>query len=61
MSEVKVDNDWEIEDAVRILVRAEEIKKDSELMKKVQPKLEKMKQAVLNAAEILYKREEQEK
>jgi len=55
---VKVDNDWEIEDALRILVRAEEIKNDAALMKKIQPKLEKMKKAVLNAADILYKREE---
>lgn len=46
--------DWEIDDAVRTLVRAEEIKQDIELMAVIKPKLEKQAKAVLNASQVLY-------
>ncbi len=49
--------EWEIEDAVRILIRAEEIKQDVELMKLVKPKLEEKAIAakkVVDASEVLY-------
>lgn len=49
--------EWEIEDAVRTLIRAEEIKQDVELMKLVKPKLEEKAIAakkVVDASEVLY-------
>jgi len=46
--------DWEIEEAARTLLRAEEIKQDAELMKLAAPKLEKTVRAAASAAEILY-------
>ena len=39
-------NDWETEDAVRTLVRAEEIRKDSKLMRKVKIRATKDKNAL---------------
>ena len=45
---------WEVEDAVRTILRAEEIKQDEELMKLVKPELEKHTKAAINAAKILY-------
>ena len=47
-------DEWEIKDAVRTLVRAEEIKADTELMALVTPELNKQVKAINNAAEILY-------
>ncbi len=47
-------DEWEIKDAVRTLVRAEEIKADTELMALVTPELNKQMKAINNAAEILY-------
>ena len=49
--------DWEIEDAARTIMRAEEIKQDEELMKLVAPKIKKQAQAAVNAfnaAKVLY-------
>ena len=49
--------EWEIEDAVRTLIRAEEIKQDVELMKLVKPKLTEKAIAakkVVDASEVLY-------
>ncbi|MBQ8635341.1 hypothetical protein IJ425_04220 [bacterium] len=45
---------WEIEDAIRILVRAEEIKADKEMMALIAPKLKEKAVAINNAANILY-------
>lgn len=48
---------WEIENAVRTIIEAEQIKLDKEKMKYVLPQLEKQKTAVDNAssvADILY-------
>lgn len=48
---------WEIENAVRTIIEAEQIKLDKEKMKYVLPQLEKQKTAVENAssvADILY-------
>ena len=36
-----VESDWELEDAVRTLARAEEIKQDEKLMGKIRPMLDK--------------------
>lgn len=47
-------DEWEIKDAVRTLIRAEEIKQDKELMSFVAPELEKQGKAIKSAAEILY-------
>lgn len=47
-------DEWEIKDAVRTLIRAEEIKQDKELMSFVAPELEKQSKAIKSAAEILY-------
>lgn len=47
-------DEWEIKDAVRTLIRAEEIKQDKELMAFVAPELEKQSKAIKSAAEILY-------
>lgn len=52
--------EWEIEDAVRTLIRAEEIKQDVKLMKLVKPKLEEKAIAakkVVDASEVLYGKE----
>ena len=65
MSEIKLNIDaepvqeekyknWEIDDAVRTLLRAEEIKQDKELMALVAPKLKQTADAAANAAKILY-------
>ena len=53
--------EWEIEDAARTLMRAEEIKQDAELMALVQPKLQKQIKAATNVAKILYGNNEQNK
>lgn len=45
---------WEIEDAIRTLVRAEEIKADEKLMMIIAPKLKEKAIATNNAASILY-------
>lgn len=47
-------DEWEIKDAVRTLIRVEEIKQDKELMSFVAPELEKQSKAIKSAAEILY-------
>ena len=47
-------DEWDIKNAVRTLVEAEEIKNNSELMAFVAPELEKQAKAVKSAAEILY-------
>lgn len=46
--------DWEIEDAARTIMRAEEIKQDKELMALVAPKIQKQAKAAANAAKVLY-------
>lgn len=46
--------DWEIDDAARTIMRAEEIKQDTELMKLVAPKIQKQAVAAVNAAKVLY-------
>lgn len=53
---------WEIENAVDIIIKAEQIKLDKEKMKYVLPLLEKQKKALDNAssaAEVLYGNREQ--
>lgn len=50
---------WEIEDAIRTLVRAEEIKADKEMMALIAPKLKEKAVATNNAANILYGKEEE--
>lgn len=47
-------DEWDIKDAVRTLIRAEEIKADTELMALVTPELDKQAKATKSAAEILY-------
>lgn len=47
-------DDWEIKNAVRVLIEAEEIKKNTELMALVAPELKKEFNAIKSAAEILY-------
>jgi hypothetical protein len=37
----KIADDWELEDAVRTLARAEEIKQDEKMMGKIRPMLDK--------------------
>ena len=49
--------DWEIDDAARTIMRAEEIKQDKELMALVAPKLKQKAEAAINAANVLYKKE----
>ena len=46
--------DWEIDDAARTIMRAEEIKQDKELMALVAPKLKQKADATINAAKVLY-------
>ncbi len=50
---------WEIEDAIRTLVRAEEIKADKEMMALIAPKLKEKAIATNNAANILYGKDEE--
>ena len=47
-------DEWEIKNAVRTLIEAEEIKSNVELMAFVAPELEKQAKATKSAAEILY-------
>lgn len=47
-------DEWEIKNAVRTLIEAEEIKGNAELMAFVAPELEKQAKATKSAAEILY-------
>jgi len=46
--------DWEIEEAVGTILKAEEIKQNKELMALVAPKLQKAADAAVNAANVLY-------
>lgn len=50
---------WEIEDAIRILVKAEEIKADKKMMALIEPKLKEKAQAMNNAADVLYRKKEE--
>lgn len=50
---------WEIEDAIRTLVRAEEIKADKDMMALIAPKLKEKEKAIINAANVLYGKEEE--
>lgn len=50
--------DWEIEDAARTIMRAEEIKQDKELMALVAPKIQKQAKAAVNAAQVLFQKGE---
>lgn len=50
--------EWEIEDAVRCIIHAEEVKQDKELMALVAPRLQKTVNAAANAAKVLYKGED---
>ena len=45
-----VDRDWEVENAVDTLIRAEEIRNDAKLMKKVRPALARRQKQVAAAA-----------
>ena len=56
----KHEQEWKVQGAIDILIRAEEIKKDKELMALVEPKLREKAQAAQNAAEILYSKKEGE-
>ena len=47
-------DEWEIADACRTIIRAEEIKQDKELMALITPKLQQQVKAAENAAKILY-------
>lgn len=47
-------DDWEVKNAVRTLIEAEEIKNNAELMTLVAPELDKQVKAVKSASEILY-------
>lgn len=51
--------DWEVEEALRILVRAEEIKKDKELMALIEPKMRAKEDAIVNASKVLYGNKEE--
>ncbi len=53
-------DEWEIKNAVRTLIEAEEIKSNAELMAFVAPELEKQARAAKSAAEILYGNDTQE-
>lgn len=53
-------DEWEIKDAVRTLVHAEEIKGNAELMALVAPELDKQAKATKSAAEILYGQNKEE-
>ena len=54
LQEKERERKWEVEDAVRTILKAEEIKQDAELMKYVKPELEKHTKAAINAAKVLY-------
>jgi hypothetical protein len=54
-------DEWEIKEAVRTLIKAEEIKQNKELMVFVAPELEKQSKAIKSAAEILYGYDRKEK
>ena len=56
----KHEQEWRVQGAIDTLIRAEEIKKDKELMALVEPKLREKAQAAQNAAEILYGKKEGE-
>lgn len=47
-------DEWEIKNAVRTLIEAEQIKGNQELMALVAPELEKQAKAAKSAADILY-------
>lgn len=47
-------DEWEIKNAVRTIIEAEQIKQNAELMKLVAPELDKQVKATASAAEILY-------
>lgn len=51
-------SEWDIADACRTIIRAEEIKQDAELMALVTPKLKEQVKAALNAAQVLYGKNE---
>ena len=51
--------EWEARDALRTIVRAEEIKQNKKLMQAVKPLLEEEQKAMLSAAEILYGKNKQ--
>ena len=51
-------DEWEIKNAVRTLIEAEQIKANTELMALVAPELDKQAKATKNAAEILYGKDE---
>ena len=53
--------EWEIEDAIRTIIRAEEIKNDPKLMAEIGPKLKEKQQAVIKATEVLYGKNEEDK
>lgn len=53
-------DEWEIKDAVRTLVQAEEIKQNKELMNLVIPELKKKSNAMEQAAKVLYGKNEKE-
>jgi hypothetical protein len=45
-------NDWEVEDAIRTLIRAGEIQANEELMAKVRPKLKKQMSVMRSIADL---------
>ena len=51
-------SEWDIECAVNSLIKAEEVKQDTELMALVAPELEKKLKAQKGIAEILYGKDE---
>jgi len=55
------DDEWKVEDAMRTLLRAEEIKQDSELMSKVQDKMKGQAKAIKSIAGLKAKKEALEK
>lgn len=46
------EKEWELEDAVRTLVKAEEIKQDKALMKQLGPHLDKKVKAIKSIADL---------
>lgn len=48
----KPDKDWEIEDAARTLIKAEEIKNDSKLFKAAIKEVQKRQEEALNVLKI---------
>lgn len=50
ISAVKAEDDWVVEDALRTLMRAKEIKADAKLMKKVKAMAQKRLQEVASVA-----------